>query len=95
MSDEIDKYAEARRKAIDEFERNYLGKILDRASGNVSIAAREAGIDRVYLHRLLRKHKIRSRAPREDSVEAKPAVASEPASNGASNGTPVAVHDTY
>lgn len=53
-------YAEARTHAIADFERSYLKQLLDHNQGNVSKAARAAGVDRVYLHRLLRRHGIRS-----------------------------------
>ena len=43
---------------IDEFERRYLKWLLARTSGNISRAAREAGMDRKYLHKLIKKHKI-------------------------------------
>jgi DNA-binding NtrC family response regulator len=52
-------YAEARRHALDEFEREYARALLERHGGNVSQAARAAGLNRVYLHRLLRRHGIR------------------------------------
>ena len=34
----------------------FLRTLLERCGGNVSKASREAGIDRVYLRKLLRKH---------------------------------------
>jgi len=43
------------------FERVYIERILERTGGNVSAAAREAGIDRKHLERLIRKHGIESR----------------------------------
>jgi len=49
-------YAEARRRSLDWFERQYLTALLDRHGGNVSQAARAAGVHRVYLHKLLRRH---------------------------------------
>lgn len=52
-------YEEARKRAIAAFERNYLEALLDRSHGNVSRAARDAGMDRVYLHRLIRRHALR------------------------------------
>jgi DNA-binding NtrC family response regulator len=44
---------------IDGFERAYLRALLDAASGNMTKAARMAGIDRMYLHRLVQKHGTR------------------------------------
>jgi DNA-binding NtrC family response regulator len=52
-------YAEARGRAIDEFERAYLEALLALHGGKVSQAAAAAGIDRVYLHKLLRRHGLR------------------------------------
>jgi DNA-binding NtrC family response regulator len=51
-------YAEARRMALVDFEKQYLTDLLARHQGKVSQAARDAGIDRVYLHRLLRRHGV-------------------------------------
>jgi DNA-binding NtrC family response regulator len=44
---------------IDGFERAYLRAILESAGGNMTKAARMAGIDRMYLHRLVQKHGTR------------------------------------
>ncbi len=52
-------YAEARQRAIAGFESSYLRSLLEFHGGNVSQAARAAGIDRAYLHRLLRRHGLR------------------------------------
>jgi len=52
-------YELARRQAIDEFERRYVTALLARAGGNVAQAAREAGVNRAYLHRLLSRHGLR------------------------------------
>jgi transcriptional regulator with GAF, ATPase, and Fis domain len=42
----------------DEFEKRYLEWLLARAEGNISKAAREADMDRKYLHKLIKKHGI-------------------------------------
>ncbi len=52
-------YRDARRQAIAAFERLYIRSLLERCGGNVTNCARTAGVDRVYLHRLLRKHDVR------------------------------------
>ena len=52
-------YEVARRQAIDTFERAYVTALLERAHDNVAAAARDAGVNRAYLHRLLRRHGIR------------------------------------
>jgi transcriptional regulator with GAF, ATPase, and Fis domain len=45
--------------AIDAFERGYLTALLDAAGNNMSKASRMAGMDRMYLHRLVQKHGLR------------------------------------
>lgn len=50
---------EARRLATEDFERSYVEQVLARASGNVTQAAKFAGVSRQMLTRLLSKHGIR------------------------------------
>lgn len=52
-------YKESKERIVDAFERDYLIRLLEHCGANLSRAAREAGIDRVYLRRLLRKHGLR------------------------------------
>jgi DNA-binding NtrC family response regulator len=49
-------YQEARDQVLAEFERRYAEQLLAYHRGNVSAAARASGIDRTYLHRLMRRH---------------------------------------
>jgi DNA-binding NtrC family response regulator len=47
--------SESRRRVLDEFEQRYVERVLLRFSGNVSRAARAAGVGRRYLHKLIAK----------------------------------------
>ena len=51
-------FREAKERLIASWERDYVTQLLRRAGGNVSRAAREGGLDRVYLHRLIKKYNI-------------------------------------
>ena len=51
-------YRENKEQWENEFEKRYLGWLMERAQGNISRAAREADMDRKYLHKLLKKHSI-------------------------------------
>ena len=59
LPSELVPYEQARREALEAFERTYLRKLLATYDDNVAHAAREAGVNRAYLHRLLRKHGLR------------------------------------
>jgi DNA-binding NtrC family response regulator len=50
---------EIRDQLIAAWERAYLAQLLERCGGNVSRAAREGGLERAYLHRLLKRHNVR------------------------------------
>jgi DNA-binding NtrC family response regulator len=49
-----DKYSEARQKMVLEFDEKYAGALLRATRGNVSEAARRAGVERSNFRRLLR-----------------------------------------
>ncbi len=53
-------FKEAKRTLIDEFEKDYLLRLLKRTGNNLSRAAALAGIERHYLRDLFRKHGLRS-----------------------------------
>jgi DNA-binding NtrC family response regulator len=55
------RYADARQSALREFEREYISGLIERHRGRVADAAVEAGVDRVYLYRLMRRHDLRTR----------------------------------
>jgi DNA-binding NtrC family response regulator len=50
-------YAEAKRRLVSMFDDAYTRELLKRASGNMSEAARRAGLDRSNFRRLLKRHK--------------------------------------
>ena len=52
-------YREAKARAIDAFEKAYLGELLEWANGNLSRAARRAQMDRMNLHRLAQRFGLR------------------------------------
>ena len=46
------------RAAQDRLEREYLERLLRTANGNISVAAKQAGLNRTYLHALINRHGI-------------------------------------
>lgn len=58
-------FARAKGELVANFERHYLVDLLVKHRRNVSRAARAAHIGRSHMHRLLKKHSIELRAPRE------------------------------
>jgi DNA-binding NtrC family response regulator len=53
------RFKDAKARWVDEMEASYVTRILERHHGNISQAARAAGVDRTTFHRLLNKHRIR------------------------------------
>jgi transcriptional regulator with GAF, ATPase, and Fis domain len=51
-------YRDFRESWIDAGEKEYIRRLLLRHNRNVSSAAKEAGVDRTYIHRLIRKHDL-------------------------------------
>ena len=60
---------------IDGFERAYVAAVLEACGGNMTKAARMAGIDRMYLHRLVQK--LGSRAQLSSSADSEPSSAQQ------------------
>ncbi len=52
-------YKVSKQRWMDYFDTTYLPALLERCTGNVSKAAREAELDRAYLFRLLRRHGLK------------------------------------
>jgi transcriptional regulator of acetoin/glycerol metabolism len=51
--------AVGRRRLVERFERAYLTAIIARAGGNISEAARRAGMERISLYRMLKRLGLR------------------------------------
>jgi two-component system, NtrC family, response regulator GlrR len=56
--DELVPLTEAKRRASADFEKRYLVRVMERAKGSVSEAARLSGLDRTNFRRLLQRHAI-------------------------------------
>ena len=54
-------YAQAKKLAMRAFERRYLSALLEKSLGNVSSAARAAGVDRSNFRRLLKQYEVAGR----------------------------------
>jgi DNA-binding NtrC family response regulator len=59
-------YHPAKERVMTDFEREYLVRLVARAGGNMSKAARLAGVDRTTLYRLMDKHAVLRGARGED-----------------------------
>ena len=51
-------FHEAKEQVLESFEREYLGTLLKRCEGNISRAARESGLHRKSIERLLKKYEL-------------------------------------
>lgn len=58
-------YKQAKEEVINSFTRSYLSNVLTQTKGNVSAAARQCGMERQALQRLMRRHDISSSEFRE------------------------------
>src|SRR5207302_1500620 len=62
-------FLQARARTLALFERDAIGRLLAEARGNVSVAARRAGITRRNLHRLILKYRIKTKPFRSGTYE--------------------------
>src|SRR5262249_2361147 len=62
-------YADAKERASAAFDKEYIERIMARTSGNVSEAARQAGMDRSNFRRLLKKVRGGGKASPDDEQE--------------------------
>ena len=60
------RFRQAKQQVVKQFEESYLRQLLADAKGNVSVAARQSGMKRSALHRLLRKHALSPSDFRQD-----------------------------
>jgi len=56
----------AKERHVSEFEARYLTALIEWAEGNVSRAARKAGLDRMHLHRLIQRYGLRGKRTLKD-----------------------------
>jgi DNA-binding NtrC family response regulator len=56
VSDQL--FHDAKAEAVSSFEKEYLRSLLEKNGGNISQAARQAGIDRKTIHRMLAKYEL-------------------------------------
>jgi DNA-binding NtrC family response regulator len=52
-------FSRAKKGVVEDYERRYIAALLGWADGNISQAARKAGMDRMYLHRLVQRHGLK------------------------------------
>ena len=54
-------FHEAKAQLLESFGREYLGSLLQRCEGNISRAARESGLHRKSIERLVKKYELDAR----------------------------------
>lgn len=59
LQPESSSFKQAKQQAVQSFERNFLVDLLKRNDGHMSRAAREAGVDRKTIERMVKKHGLR------------------------------------
>ena len=59
-------FKEAKENILTTFQVEYLRRVLAKHGGNVSLAAKECGLKRPYLHRLMREHHIEAKEFRQN-----------------------------
>ncbi len=60
------RFRQAKQQVVKQFEESYLRELLAGARGNISLAARQSGMKRSALHRLLHKHALHPSDFRQD-----------------------------
>jgi DNA-binding NtrC family response regulator len=58
-------FKDAKERLIADFHAEYIRRVLSRVGGNVSLAAKECGLKRPYLHRLMKESDIKAKAYRQ------------------------------
>jgi transcriptional regulator of acetoin/glycerol metabolism len=58
MNQSLEELKDLRERVLDHLEREYLRGLLVRCRGNITAVAQCAGLDRSYVHRLVRKHEL-------------------------------------
>jgi DNA-binding NtrC family response regulator len=61
--------AQARKVALEDFERQYLKELVARNQGRINTSASEAGISTRQLHKLMSKYSIRKEEFKQDPAE--------------------------
>ena len=59
---ELLSFKDAKEQLLENFEREYIGQVLKRCDGNISRAARESGLHRKSIERLVKKYALDTRA---------------------------------